>query len=268
MRRAKKYTPPKPITAPTNQLAFNFTVSLEGYEGPLDVLLMLARKQQVDMRAMSITTLASQYLQLIHSAQTLNIELAADYLVMASWLTYLKSRLLLPTPPKLADEPDPQDSAEALRLKLLRLNAIRSAAHQLQTAPQLGSAFFTHGGATHTPHTTTPPQPEATLFDLLAAYTTQRQKRHVMHYTIPTRNVWSLQESRKTLEALLPTLPPRIALHDVVTSHFTAHAPQKDTHSATSSTLNAALELTREGEMQLQQLHAFAEVYIETSRSQ
>ncbi|NGX95609.1 MAG: segregation/condensation protein A, partial [Candidatus Afipia apatlaquensis] len=150
-------------------------VDVEGYEGPLDLLLALARQQKVDLAKISILALADQYLVFIEAARKLRLELAADYLVMAAWLAYLKSRLLLPEPPE-AEGPSAEDLATALANRLRRLEQIREASNRLMTRPQLRRDIFPRG------------QPEqiaqvkhqrwtATLYALLTAYATQRQQR-------------------------------------------------------------------------------------------
>ena len=149
-------------------------VDVEGFEGPLDLLLMLARQQKVDLAKISILALADQYLAFIEEARRLRLELAADYLVMAAWLAYLKSRLLLPetaTPEGMSAE----DMANALALRLKRLEAIRDAAEKLFERPQLDRDVFARGQPepiAHIKH----PQWTATLYDLLTAYASQRQK--------------------------------------------------------------------------------------------
>src|SRR3712207_1732308 len=150
-------------------------VDVDGFEGPLDLLLELARRQKVDLHRISILALAEQYLAFVEEARQMRLELAADYLVMAAWLAYLKSRLLLPEPPK-GEEPSASDLATALALRLRRLEAIREAAKRLSERHQLGRDVFARGQ----------PEPvqirrepvwEASLYDLLSAYGRQRQKR-------------------------------------------------------------------------------------------
>jgi segregation and condensation protein A len=148
-------------------------VDVDGFEGPLDLLLELARRQKVDLHRISILALAEQYLVFIEAARRLRLELAADYLVMAAWLAYLKSRLLLPEPPK-GEEPSASDLATALALRLRRLEAIREAARLLGDRDRLGRDVFARGA----------PEPiqirkersyEATLYDLHSAYARPRQ---------------------------------------------------------------------------------------------
>src|ERR671916_1335214 len=160
-------------------------VDVDGFEGPLDLLLELARRQKVDLHRISILALAEQYLGFIEAARSMRLELAADYLVMAAWLAYLKSRLLLPEPPK-GEEPSAADLATALALRLRRLEQIRAAARRLSERHQLGRDVFQRGR----------PEPveirrepvwEATLYDLLSAYARQRQKRLTSRVSMPPR---------------------------------------------------------------------------------
>ena len=176
-------------------------VDVDGFEGPLDLLLELARRQKVDLHRISILALAEQYLVFIEEARKMRLELAADYLVMAAWLAYLKSRLLLPEGAK-GDEPSAADLATALALRLRRLEAIREAAKRMEERAQLGRDVFARGA----------PEPiairkevawEATLYDLLSAYARQRQKQMTSRVVMPKRHVWSLVDAREALERLL-----------------------------------------------------------------
>src|SRR5262245_9521721 len=176
-------------------------VDVEGFEGPLDLLLALARQQKVDLAKISILALADQYLAFIEEARKLRLELAADYLVMAAWLAYLKSRLLLPD----ANAPEGQSAEEmatALALRLRRLEAIREVAGQIFARPQLDRDVFRRGQPepiAHIKH----PQWTATVYDLLSAYTQQRQRTALAHVRVAKRAVWSLAEAREALERLI-----------------------------------------------------------------
>src|SRR6185312_15029640 len=176
-------------------------VDVEGFEGPLDLLLSLARNQKVDLAKISILALADQYLAFIEAARKLRLELAADYLVMAAWLAYLKSRLLLPeaaTP----DGPSAEDMANALAWRLKRLEAFREAASQLMQRPQLQRDIFQRGDPepiADIKH----PQWTATLYDLLSAYAKQRQQSAFTHVQFKKRSVWALQEARELLERMI-----------------------------------------------------------------
>src|SRR5499433_722592 len=176
-------------------------VDVEGFEGPLDLLLALARQQKVDLAKISILALADQYLAFIEEARKLRLELAADYLVMAAWLAYLKSRLLLPEPNAVEGQ-SAEDMAIALALRLKRLEAIRDVAQRLFGRPQLDRDVFRRGQPepiAHIKH----PQYSATIYDLLSAYAQQRQKTALAHVRLAKRTVWSLAEAREALERLI-----------------------------------------------------------------
>src|SRR6195256_87479 len=175
-------------------------VDVEGFEGPLDLLLALARQQKVDLAKISILALAEQYLVFIEAARKIRLELAADYLVMAAWLAYLKSRLLLPEPAS-ADGPSAEDMANALAWRLKRLEAFREVSSQLMQRPQLQRHIFQRRGPqpiADIKH----PQWTATLYDLLSAYAKQRSQSAFNHVQFKKRNVWALQEAREALERL------------------------------------------------------------------
>jgi len=236
----------------------SLVVDVEGYEGPLDLLLALARQQKVDLAKISILALADQYLVFIEAARKLRLELAADYLVMAAWLAYLKSRLLLPEPPE-AEGPSAEQLATALANRLRRLEQIREASNRLMTRPQLRRDIFPRG------------QPEtiaqvkharwtATLYDLLTAYATQRQQRVLATVHLTKRTVWSLSEARASLERLVGTSEAEdwASLDDYL-MRYVIDPSQRATVFASS--FAAALELVREGALDLHQKQPFAPLY-------
>jgi segregation and condensation protein A len=232
-------------------------VDVDGFEGPLDLLLELARRQKVDLAKISILALAEQYLIFIDKARKLRLELAADYLVMAAWLAYLKSRLLLPEPPK-ADEPSAADLATALALRLRRLEAIREAAKLLASRAQLGRDVFARGR----PEATTVEKDgawEATLYDLLAAYARQRQKAVASRVTMHKRFVWSLVEARDALQNLIGVASDWTDL-DAYLIEYAVQPEMKATVRA--SALSATLEMVREGLLDLRQDRPFAPLYL------
>ena len=178
-----------------------FTVDVEGFEGPLDLLLELARRQKVDLSRISILELAEQYLAFVEAARKKRLELAADYLVMAAWLAYLKSRLLLPSPPKEEAE-DAADLAEKLAQRLRRLEIIRRAADLLMKRPQLGRDVFARGA----PESIDLPASAAytaSLYDLISAYARQSQKRARTFVRMKPREVWTLAQARDALGRLM-----------------------------------------------------------------
>lgn len=229
-------------------------VDVGGFEGPLDLLLDLARRQKVDLHEISILALAEQYLSFIEAARSLRLELAADYLVMAAWLAFLKSRLLLPEPAK-AEEASAGDLATALTLRLRRLEAIREAARRLEERAQLGRDVFARGAA-EPAFAGIKPRPEATLYDLLAAYARQRQRRSGTTITVARREVWSLAEARAALERLVGQAGGTWVELDRYLRDLLPRPEMRRTILA--STFSAALEMVREGRAALRQDEAFA----------
>ncbi len=231
----------------------DFRVDVDGYEGPLDLLLELARRQKVDLSRISVLALAEQYLEFIEAARRVRLELAADYLVMAAWLAYLKSRLLLPAPPK-AEEPDAKDLAANLARRLKRLQAIRVAAERLMNRPRLDRDLFTRG-APEGLDIVNAPIFRASLFDLLSAYARQRQKQALSHVSLKHRQVWSLAEAREALERIVGMAVEWTALDDYLLDWVATPAQAR---TARASTFSASLEMVKEGLIDLRQDRAFA----------
>ena len=179
-----------------------FTVDLDGFEGPLDLLLELARRQRVDLARISILALAEQYLRFVEAARKLRLELAADYLVMAAWLAFLKSRLLLPAAPEEPAELDAPALAEGLAQRLRALAAIRKAGEHLMSRPRLGRDFFARGEPEAAVETSGRISYQSNLYDLLAAYARQSQRHALARVRFKTREVWSLAEARQALTRL------------------------------------------------------------------
>jgi segregation and condensation protein A len=232
-------------------------VDVEGYEGPLDLLLALARHQKVDLAKISILALADQYLTFVEAARKLRLELAADYLVMAAWLAFLKSRLLLPEPPA-ADGPSAEEMATALANRLRRLEAIREAANRLMTRPQFGRDVFGRGQPEQIAEIRHPNW-TATLYDLLTAYSAQRQRRVLATVHLAKRTVWSLGEARASLERLVGLADDWSSLDEFLLA-YVVEPSQRATVMASS--FAAALEMVREGEADIQQQTAFAPIYM------
>ena len=232
-------------------------VDVEGFEGPLDLLLALARQQKVDLAKISILALADQFLAFIEQARRLRLELAADYLVMAAWLAYLKSRLLLPDAEK-GDGPSAEDMALALADRLRRLEAFRAVAEQLMTLPQLGRDVFLRGDPepiAEIKH----PQWTATLYDLLSAYASQRQRQVLGHVRVAKRAVWSLAEARSALERLIGQATDWNRLDEFLLAYLVEPAMVP---TVLASSLAASLEMAREGHIDLHQQGAFAPIYL------
>jgi segregation and condensation protein A len=236
-------------------------VDVEGFEGPLDLLLALARQQKVDLAKISILALADQYLAFIEEARKLRLELAADYLVMAAWLAYLKSRLLLPET-NAPEGQSAEDMAIALAMRLKRLEAIRDVAERLFGRPQLDRDVFVRGQPEPIAHIKRP-QWSATLYDLLSAYAQQRQKTALAHVRVAKRSVWSLAEAREALERLIGQSTDWTRLDQYLISYVVepSLAP-----TVFASSFASSLELVREGLMELHQQSPFAPLYVRKRR--
>jgi segregation and condensation protein A len=234
-------------------------VDVDGFEGPLDLLLELARRQKVDLARISILALAEQYIAFIEEARRMRLELAADYLVMAAWLAYLKSRLLLPEPPK-GEEPSASDLATALALRLRRLEAIREAARKLGERDRLGREVFARG-APEMVEIRKDSRFEATLYDLLSAYARQRQKQFNSQVTLHKRQVWSLIDAREALERLVGHLTDWVSLENYLLDYMTEPAMRT---TVLASAFSATLEMVREGRLSLRQDEAFAPLWVRT----
>ena len=234
-------------------------IDVAGFEGPLDLLLFLARNQKVDLTRISVLALAEQYLEFIDSARRVRLELAADYLVMAAWLAYLKSRLLIPQPAK-DDGPSGEELAATLAFRLRRLEAIRDAAGRLVNRDRLGRDFFARGA----PEVIIEERRsafDATLYDLLAAYASLRQRNAVTNVTIAKRRVWSLAEARLMLARLIGELDQWTALDRFLVRYL---ADPEERATVIASSFAATLQLVREGRIEVRQDGAFGAIYMRT----
>ena len=232
-------------------------VDVEGFEGPLDFLLALARQQKLDLTKISILALAEQYLLFIEKARQLRLELAADYLVMAAWLAYLKSRLLIPD---VADEDEPsgEELAAMLAFRLRKLEAMREASEKLMAQPKLGRDFFLRGkpedmSLSRKLHF------EASLYDLLTAYAALRQRQSVSLVHVRKREVWSLQEARDVLTRLVGGLSDWTPVDEILKAYLKISDVKV---TALASSFAASLELVREGHLELKQTGAFGTIYM------
>jgi segregation and condensation protein A len=232
-------------------------VDVAGYEGPLDLLLDLARRQKVDLSRISVLALAEQYLAFIETIRSRRLEIAADYLVMAAWLAYLKSRLMVPGSPN-DDEPSGEMMAALLQFRLKRLEAMRKSAMQLINRPRLGRQVHARGQ----------PEPvlverrnlwEASLYDLLKAYATGRERNVPQDYHLFERNVWSLQEAREILTRLIGDSMDWVPL-DAYLDQYLSNPEQRKT--ATASSFASSLELARQGQIELRQTLTFGPLYM------
>jgi segregation and condensation protein A len=234
-------------------------VSLEGFAGPLDVLLALARTQKVDLLQVSILALAEQYLEFIVEARKLRLELAADYLVMAAWLAFLKSKLLLPKEDLDEHEPSGEELAARLAFRLKRLEAMRDAAAKLMTRKRLGYDVFPRGMPEGV-RTIRTREYTGVIYDLLKAYSVQRQRTTKRVHVVHRRTVWSIKEARVRLEALVGK-----GAADWVQLEFylEQYIPTPEAaRTALASSFGATLEMAREGMVELSQAAPFAPIYV------
>ena len=239
-----------------------FVVDLEGYEGPLHVLLALARTQKVDLLKLSITRLAEQYLAFVHEARRRNFAMAADYLVMASWLAYLKSRLLLPRTEKgKAEEPPAEEMAAALAFRLQKLEAMRRSVEAITSRPQLKRDVFTRGDPEATVIIPSD-RVDASLYELMAAYVAQRRREERRNYAPGQRiEAFQLEAARDWLRGQMPRLADWTPLDQVAPAREDdGEGPSQASYTA--STLSASLELVKEGEMDVRQSEAFADLFL------
>ena len=235
----------------------SLVVDVTGFEGPLDLLLHLARTQKVDLARISILALAEQYLIFIEKARALRLELAADYLVMAAWLAYLKSKLLIPK--QAGDEGESgEELAAVLQFRLKRLEAMRDAAARLVNRNRLGRDVFARG------------MPElvivekrneysASLYDLLTAYASQRQRQAITNVLIAKRGVWSLKQAREVLGRMIGEFKDWTALDSFLIKYLSS---PEDRATALASSFAASLEMVREGQIEIRQHEAFAPLYM------
>ncbi len=239
-------------------LAEELIVDVDGFEGPLDLLLELARAHKIDLAHVSILQLANQYLAFIDQAQRMRLDVAADYLVMAAWLAYLKSRLLIPVPPS-SDEGQPLDMAARLAFRLQRLQAMREAADKIMKRGQVGRDVFLRG------------EPQAlvvdvtreysdNLIDLLKAYADRRQRKIVRQtYTVKRQPTWSIKEARDALERLVGAMDEWGTFDMWLERYLTTKETRR---SVRASSFTASLELARDGRIEMRQAEAFDPIYL------
>jgi segregation and condensation protein A len=234
-------------------------LSLDGFEGPLDVLLELARAQKVDIRAISILQLVDQFLALMEGARRVRLELAAEWLVMAAWLAWLKSRLLLPEAERGSEDEDPVAAAERLTERLAELDRMRAAAIWLGRRAQLGRETFARG-APESLRVEDRSGIAADLPSLLRAYATARRRAAASRpFTPKPRKLWSVAEALARLQSLLGAGPSWAELRGFLPEGLLSPL---DTRAAVAATLIAALEAARSGELELRQDEAFAPVLL------
>jgi segregation and condensation protein A len=236
-------------------------LDLDGYEGPIDLLLALAREQKVDLARISILALADQYLAFIAEQRRLHLEIAADYLVMAAWLAYLKSRLLLPEPPEEETGPTAAELAEALAHRLRLLAAMQRAGAALMARPQLGRDVFARG-APEGVDLIDRPVFELSLYELLKAYGDSHRRQHGQVLTILPSSYHSLGEALERLAKFVGQIPEWRELENFLPDELRGGPLRR---SALASTFAALLELAKAGRVELRQDRSFGPLYLRSA---
>lgn len=255
------------ITEIVSESGSDLFLKLNAFEGPIDLLLILAREQKVDLAQISVLALAEQYLAFINEARTLRLEIAADYLVMAAWLAYLKSRLLLPAAPK-AEEPTAIELAEALAFQLKRLEAMQKASAMLQELPQEGRGFVFRGmREPDIKHIV--PVYTLGLYDLLKAVKAPLQRNNQAEYKIAPTRLFSMEEARERMKKMLGFMPQWSELSLFMPDEWEdlnlsdgASGGEVVLRSALASTFAASLELAKQGVVELRQDGNFGPIYM------
>jgi segregation and condensation protein A len=265
------WTAPGPDDGPAPEAVLR--IDIDGFEGPLDLLLALARTQKVDLTQLSITALVDQYLSYIEDAQVMRLEVAADYLVMAAWLAYLKSRLLIPRDKTDDDGPSGEELAQRLSFRLMRLDAMRDAAAKLLTRHRLGRDVFARGNPEGM-KTIRETQYIVGIYDLLQAYATQRVHAIRQVHHVKLRNVWSVKDARRQLERLIGKsvggwVQLDLFLHQYVplgknVGEINSRETQR---SVLAASFGASLELAREGFVDIRQDAAYGPIYMKKRSS-
>ena len=243
------------------QLSSTFVVDIDGFEGPIDVLLTLARDQKVDISQISIVQLADQYLEFVSQTRRHNIEIAADYLVMAAWLAYLKSRLLLPDL-DAEGEPSGEEMAKALSFQLKRLEAVQDAGAHLMARNQLGKVFFGRGvpekfKLSHSSIF------EVSLYDLLKAYSSVSNRKGNETLNFKAWDLFNVDDALEHLNQVVGKIPDWQTLVDFLPDNLKSGIIYR---SAVASTFVASLEMVREGKLKIRQDDFFGPIYLRSSK--
>ena len=241
------------VAAPGTELVLD----VGGFEGPIDVLLTLARDQKVDLTQISILELADQYLYWVAEIRRTNLELAADYLVMAAWLAYLKSRLLIPDM-STEEEPSGEEMAAALQFQLRRLEGMQDAGARLMARQQLGKDFFKRADPEKFGYNSTSIF-EVTMFDLLSAYGEHTHRSNVKTLHIQGSDLFSPDDAVKRMLGMIGKIPDWAQLDQFLPMELRGDIISR---SALASTFVAALQITKEGKMQMRQGGAFEKIFV------
>ena len=237
-----------------------FVVDIDGFEGPIDLLLSMARNQKLDLTQISILALADQYLAFMAEVQQRDLELAADYLVMAAWLAYLKSRLLLPDL-DAEGEPSGEQLAQALAFQLQRLEAMQEAGARLMARSRLGHDFFARGDPERFAATERSII-DVTLHDLLAAYGSGTRRKRSTSLTIEAFDLYTVEDALDRLRALIGRTPEWTQLWRYLPANLRGGLMAR---SAVASTLSASLELAKAGKLRLRQTETFGPIYLRSA---
>ena len=237
-------------------------LDVDGFAGPIDVLLTLAREQKVDLTQISILELADQYLVWVAKLRQANLELAADYLVMAAWLAYLKSLLLLPTSTD-DEEPTGEEMAAALQFQLLRLESMQQAGEKLLGRDQLGQDFFPRGNPEKFGYNLNGAF-EASIYDLLKAYGEHTHRSNVRILRIELSDLYSTDDGLKWLTKMLGSMPDWTSLLQFLPAEIKGDLVSR---SMVASALSAALQLTKQGELKIRQTETFGTVYVRAAQN-
>ncbi|PYG31636.1 segregation and condensation protein A [Pelagimonas varians] len=253
-----KDTPELQLNVIDRLAAEAFVIDVDGFEGPLDILLSMARTQKVDLRKISILDLSRQYLRFVEQAKELRLELAADYLVMAAWLAFLKSRLLLPPDPT-EEGPSGEDLAAHLAFQLERLQAMRDCAAKLMARDQKGRDFFVRG-ILEQMERLRKVRYTATLIDLMQGYARIRTKDEFRPFVLDRQKVFTMEEALERLRGMIGFTGQWTDLDSYMPDGW--HDDPVKWRSATASTFAASLELVKEGRAEIQQSESFAPIQV------
>jgi len=233
-------------------------LNLDGFEGPIDLLLHLSREQKVDLVSISITELANQYVSFIERVKFINIEIAADYLVMASWLAFLKSKILLPEEKNDEDTEDIDAISKELKIRLLRLQAMQKASEQLMIMPKLGENRFVRG-EDNSNIDIIKYEYEPNLYQLLIAYGQINNSSKNIELTIENSKLYSVQEAMERLEKLIKTSSKWVELKEFLPEKLN---DKLNDNSAISSYFLASLELANKGDLKIRQENPFETIWM------